>query len=173
VRRLIAITAMAMGMTIAPVAHADEKAAPASPEESFVYENEALGLCYDCLRVRIAVLSGDEVTITRWRVGPGAYGHYDPTVSREHVSRARIRRFLKALARYRPAEAKASMPSLSSCSVFVTETGGLTMLWNDASGQQKLYVWYGCDPPRYKAMFDALHHAPDLLGLGDVLQAKN
>jgi hypothetical protein len=35
---------MAMSMAVTPVAHADDQAAPASPEETFVYENAALGL---------------------------------------------------------------------------------------------------------------------------------
>jgi hypothetical protein len=65
------------------------------------------------------------------------------------VSRARIR----ALAAYRPSEEKATM--LSACSMFVTEAGGLTMIWNDAHGYRQLRVDYGCDPARYKAMFDA------------------
>ncbi|WP_157098882.1 hypothetical protein [Novosphingobium rosa] len=42
-RRSIAIHAMAMALVVAPVAHADSEAS-ASPEETFVYENEALGL---------------------------------------------------------------------------------------------------------------------------------
>ncbi len=46
------------------------------------------------------------------------------------------------------------------------------MIWNDARGYRQLRVDYGCDPARYKAMFDALHHAPGLLGLGDLLNGK-
>ncbi|WP_343610068.1 hypothetical protein [Novosphingobium sp.] len=159
-------------MAVTSVAHADDQAAPASPEETFVYENAALGLCYHCFRVRIAVLSDGGVAITRWRVGPRASDQGDPSLSREQVSRARIRRFLQALAPYRPSEEKATIPLLSACSMFVTEAGGLTMIWNDARGYRQLRVDYGCDPARYKAMFDALHHAPGLLGLGDLLNGK-
>lgn len=163
---------MVMSMAIAPVALADDKAAPASPEETFVYENAALGLCYHCFRVRIAVLSDRGVAITRWPVGPRASQQGDPSLSREKVPRARIRRFMRALAPYRPSEEKATIPVFSACSMFVTEAGGLTMIWNDTQGHQQLRVDYGCDPARYKAMFDALHHAPDLLGLGDLLNGK-
>lgn len=169
-KHFVAILGVAMGLAVSPVAQAESGAAPASPEETFVYENEALGVCYDCLRVRIAVLTDGEVAITRWRVGPGAYGHHDPSLTREWVPRARIRRFLRALASYRPSEEKASTPSVLS--MFVTEAGGLTMIWNDEHGHQQLQVCYGCDPPLHKAMFDALHHAPDLLGLGDLLNAR-
>lgn len=164
--RLAAILVMAAGLV--PAARAGDAAI--LPEGMLIYDNEALGLCYDCARVRIAVAADGGVAITRWRVGPGAVGHHEPVLRRERVSPARVRRFLRALAPYRPGEPQARVPSL--CSMIVTEAGGLTLFWNDARGHQQLAVNYNCDPARYKAMFDALHHAPDVLGLGDLLNAK-
>ncbi|WP_206238516.1 hypothetical protein [Novosphingobium terrae] len=158
---------MAMGMGFASVACAREAAGASAPEAAIIYENEAPGLCYDCTRVRIAVTSEGQVSITRWRVGPGAYGHTGPVMTQDKVSRARVRAFARALAPYRPSEGRVKLPT--ACSVFVTEAGGLTIGWSDSLGHQQLNVDYGCDPARYRAMFGALRDAPHRLGLGDLL----
>ena len=84
------------------------------------------------------------------------------------VTRAQFRAFAAQLAPDRPAEGERRYSGPPLCARMATDMPSVEIVWQ-GSGEQRLYVYYGCDMERNRPMFERLSAAPRLLPIGDFI----
>jgi len=85
------------------------------------------------------------------------------------VTHAQFRAFAAQLAPDRPAEGERRFSGPPLCARMATDMPSVEIVWQ-GRGEQRLYVNYGCDMERNRAMFDRLRAAPGLLPIGDFIR---
>lgn len=86
------------------------------------------------------------------------------------VTPAQFGAFAARLAPDRPAEGERRYAGPPLCRQMATDQDSVEIIWRGA-GEQRLYVYYGCDMERNRPMFDRLRAAPALLSIGDFIRA--
>jgi hypothetical protein len=81
------------------------------------------------------------------------------------VTPAQYAAFAGALAPYRPKGERRIAPGSPECGRAATDMPSTEVRWGEGKSADRLYLYFGCDRERYRAMADALGNAPDLLPL--------
>ncbi|MEA3028696.1 MAG: hypothetical protein QOJ53_1403 [Sphingomonadales bacterium] len=87
------------------------------------------------------------------------------------VTPAQYRAFAAQLAPVRPASGDLRYSGAPLCQRMATDLASAEITWRSGGGVQRLYVYYGCDMERNRALIDRVAAAPALLPIGDFIRA--
>ena len=137
---------------------------PATPVWTIIYET---GPCFGaCPVYRLTINSGGDGTFEGRRftavTGMRAF-RFTP---------AQARAFARALAPLRPARGSVRYEGDRCNHRIATDMPSAEVTWRDRRGPQSLYLYYGCDMQRNRAIAERLRAAPALLPIGDYIGAR-
>lgn len=135
----------------------------AEGDELITLENEPGPFCGRCDSVKLTALSDGRVWIEHsyWA---GRYQDWTTERKLVRVPTASFQRFRDHLSRYRP-HGVLALNQKPPCATFWNDVDGARVAWLDRTGQDKLFLNFGCDPEAKKAEIEALKSAPALLGI--------
>jgi hypothetical protein len=148
----------------APVATTDKAAAaPAATDAVIVFANIPGTQCGACETLKISVTPSGSVLIERghWDSGHTSW-HYER--SKAQVGPARAADFAGRVGAYRAAGDQ-TLAGGPACPEPVAEDDGLTIEWVAAGQYDQARFNFGCPARRASQLADTLRHAPDVLGL--------
>lgn len=150
-----------------PVAAASEPpdtaSAPATSDAIVVFTDTPGKPCDTCETLKISVAPSGKVLIerTHW-IDEHAKWQYKH--AKAYVGPERAAAFAASLRADRPAGQRL-LGGTSGCQDVGAGDGGLAIEWIEAGRDDQLNVKFGCALPRNSALAERLLHAPDLLGL--------